>query len=128
MTRWLPFPLAAAALLAMWLLLNESAGAGAVLLGAVLALAAARTMTTLDVPTAGFRRPLAALKLAFLVLVEIVRSNEAVARIILGRRTERTSSAGRTFSASSSVIQPSMAACSARTPDPGARCRYSSRR
>ena len=38
MTRWLPFPLLTAALLAMWLLLVGSAGPGAVLLGALLAL------------------------------------------------------------------------------------------
>jgi multicomponent K+:H+ antiporter subunit E len=86
MRRWLPFPLAAAVLLAMWLLLNESLGPGALLLGCVLALGAAGTLTILELPKLGLRRPLAAVKLAFAVLAEIVRSNNAVARIIFGRR------------------------------------------
>lgn len=90
MTRWLPFPSAAAALLAMWLLLNESIGAGAILLGGVLALGAARGLITLEVPKMRLRRPIAAARLLLVVLREIVRSNNAVARIILGRK-QRTS-------------------------------------
>ncbi len=92
MRRWLPFPLLAAALLAMWLLLNESVGPGAVLLGGVLALGASRLLARLGPPRARLRRPRAALGLAAIVLAEIVRSNIAVAGIILrpgmqGRRS-----------------------------------------
>lgn len=92
MRRWLPFPLLTAALLIMWLLLNESASPGSLLLGTVLALGASRALLVLDPPKARFRRPLAALRLALVVLVEIVRSNNAVARIILhsGTRGRRS--------------------------------------
>jgi multicomponent K+:H+ antiporter subunit E len=84
MRRWLPFPIATAALAGMWLLLNESLAAGTLLLGAALALALSWTLPSLDVPKSGFRRVGAAVNLALVVLVEIVRSNNAVARIILG--------------------------------------------
>jgi multicomponent K+:H+ antiporter subunit E len=90
MARWLS-PLAAVSLLAVWLLLNESVGPGAILLGAVLALAAARTLRTLEAPRPRLRRPFAAMKLAVAVLFEIARSNNAVARIILGAPRERRS-------------------------------------
>ncbi len=85
MRRWLRFPLLTAALLAMWLLLNESIAPGAILLGAVLSLVATRALVALDPPKARLRRPRAAVELALVVLAEIVRSNNAVARIILGR-------------------------------------------
>jgi multicomponent K+:H+ antiporter subunit E len=83
MRRWLPFPLLTAALLALWLLLTGSVAPGAVVLGGVLALGAGKALTALDPPKSRFRRPRAALRLALVVLAEIVRSNWAVARIIL---------------------------------------------
>lgn len=92
MTRWLPFPLLSASLLAVWLLLAGSAGPGALLLGSAAALAGGRALLALDPERARLRRPRAALGLARVVLVEIVRSNSAVARIILGLGTrDRTS-------------------------------------
>jgi multicomponent K+:H+ antiporter subunit E len=83
MSRWLPFPLLAMVLLAMWLLLNDTVSPGAVILGGVLAVAASRTLVTFGVPKARLRRPRAAFRLAIIVLIEIIRSNNAVARIIL---------------------------------------------
>jgi multicomponent K+:H+ antiporter subunit E len=83
MRRWLPFPLLTAALLALWLLLTGSVAPGAIVLGGVLAFGAGRALTALDPPKSKFRRPRAALRLALVVLAEIVRSNNAVARIIL---------------------------------------------
>jgi len=83
MRRWLPFPLLTAALLALWLLLTGSVAPGAIVLGGVLALGAGKALTALDPPKSRFRRPRAALRLALVVLAEIVRSNWAVARIIL---------------------------------------------
>jgi multicomponent K+:H+ antiporter subunit E len=83
MRRWLPFPLLTAALLALWLLLTGSVAPGAIVLGSVLAFGAGRALTALDPPKSRFRRPRAALRLALVVLAEIVRSNNAVARIIL---------------------------------------------
>jgi multicomponent K+:H+ antiporter subunit E len=83
MRRWLPFPLLTAALLALWLLLTGSMAPGTIVLGGALALGAGRALTALDPPKSRFRRPRAALRLALVVLAEIVRSNWAVARIIL---------------------------------------------
>jgi len=83
MKRLLAFPLLTVALVATWLLLNESVAPGTFVLGALLALGASLALTALDPPKPSFRRPRAALKLALVVLVEIVRSNNAVARIIL---------------------------------------------
>lgn len=91
--RWRPpFPLLTAALLVMWLLLNGSVALGSIILGSVLALGASWSLLALDQPKARFRRPLAVLRLALVVLVEIVRSNNAVARIILhaGARRRRS--------------------------------------
>jgi len=87
MRRGLPYPLLAAALLAMWLLLTQRAAPGTILLGAALALGASWSLAALDPPRTAFRRPGVALALALVVIVEIVRSNIAVARIILRGRT-----------------------------------------
>ncbi len=92
MTRWLPFPLLAASLLAMWLLLAGSASPGALLLGLLLALLGARALLALDPGRARLRRPRMALELFWVVLMEVVRSNNAVARIILGPGTRNRTS------------------------------------
>jgi multicomponent K+:H+ antiporter subunit E len=91
-TRRLPFPLLTASLLLMWLLLVGSAGPGALLLGLLLALLGVRALLALDPARARLRRPRAALELAWVVLVEVVRSNNAVARIILGPGTRKLTS------------------------------------
>jgi len=83
-SRLLPFPLLTASLLVMWLLLVGSASPGALLVGLLLALLGARALLALDPERARLRRPLVALELAWIVLVEVFRSNNAVARIILG--------------------------------------------
>lgn len=92
MRRWLPSPLLVAALVAVWLLLNESVAPGTLLLGGALALGASWALAALDLPEVRLRRPRAALELALVVLIEIVRSNNAVARIILrpGTRGRRS--------------------------------------
>ena len=83
MTRLLPHPLLALAFLLLWLLLVESDSPGAVLLGAVLAVSGSWVAAALGVPKGrlGRLRPVPGLLRD--VLVEIVRSNNAVARIIL---------------------------------------------
>ncbi|MGX9963399.1 Na+/H+ antiporter subunit E [Roseomonas sp. F4] len=92
MRRLLPFPLLAAALLVMWLLLNQTVSPGAALVGLVLALAACWVAVLLDLPRGRFRRSRAALRLVWVVMVEIVRSNNAVAHIILSRETRQRTS------------------------------------
>ncbi|WP_431305574.1 Na+/H+ antiporter subunit E [Sediminicoccus sp. BL-A-41-H5] len=83
MTRLLPHPLLALAFFALWLLLLESVSPGAILLGGVLAVAAVHVLAALGMPKGRVGRLRAVPGLLFDVLVEIVRSNNAVARIIL---------------------------------------------
>jgi multicomponent K+:H+ antiporter subunit E len=79
-------------LLVLWLLLNQTASLGQFLIGCVLALVGGWILTTLQLPRAGVRRPAALLQLLGLVSIDIVRSNIAVGRIILGLgRRQRTS-------------------------------------
>ena len=92
MTRWLPFPLLTATLLAVWLILNESVSPGTIILGSVLSVGAVRILMALEPPEGRFRRPLVALKLLLVVLGDIVRSNNAVARIILRPGTRNRTS------------------------------------
>ncbi len=83
MTRVLPYPLLAAALLFMWLLLNGFSY-GHMLLGAVLALVASHTMSALQPAKPRIRRWSQIARLMGIVFVDIMRSNIAVARIVLG--------------------------------------------
>jgi multicomponent K+:H+ antiporter subunit E len=83
MNRWLPFPLFSLALLAMWLVLNETFALADVLLGAVLALGAGRVLAVLQPPLGRVRRRAGAIAaLLWLVFADIVRSNLAVGRIV----------------------------------------------
>lgn len=83
MTRWLPYPLLTLALLVMWLLLNQSLSPGQLLLGTAVALFASWAMAALKPEKVHFRslRPIPGL--AAKVLADIVRSNIAVAKIVL---------------------------------------------
>ena len=92
MKRWLPFPVAWALLLAMWLVLNRTLAAGDVILGAAVALAATLGLRALQAPQVVLRRPRAALELAWLVLGDIVRSNIAVGRIVVHPATRNQTS------------------------------------
>lgn len=76
-------PVTFALLLLTWLLLVESASPGAVLLGAAMALLGTAGLRALDLPPAPLRRLRPVPGLLRDVLVEVVRSNNAVARIIL---------------------------------------------
>lgn len=92
MTRLLPFPFLSFGLLALWLLLNQTTSLGQFLIGCVLALVGGWVLTTLQLPRARVRRPSALLRLLGLVSVDIIHSNIAVGRTILGfGRRQRTS-------------------------------------
>jgi multicomponent K+:H+ antiporter subunit E len=83
--RWLPYPILSALLLLIWLLLNQSVAPGTILLGALLGIALAKVFGLLRPPKARMRNyPLLGL-LFVRVVYDIVRSNIAVARIILRR-------------------------------------------
>ncbi|MDD1537021.1 MULTISPECIES: Na+/H+ antiporter subunit E [unclassified Bradyrhizobium] len=84
MTRFLPFPIVSFCLLALWLLLNQALTFGHLLLGCVVALAGGRILTVLELPHTRLRRPGLMLRLLGLVAVDVIRSNLAVAQIVLG--------------------------------------------
>jgi multicomponent K+:H+ antiporter subunit E len=94
MRRILPHPLLATALLLAWLLLVESASPGAILLGAAVSVAGAWALASLAPPRARLRRLAVVPGLLRDVLVEVVRSNNAVARIILGPAEGRARRSG----------------------------------
>lgn len=89
MTRLLPHPLLALALFAMWLLLTQSFSPGQILLGVAVALLASRAFAALRPERPRIGSLAAAFKLAGIVVADIVRSNFAVAAIILVPGKER---------------------------------------
>src|SRR3954454_5770357 len=86
MRRWMPFPLMSAALLILWLLLNQTLSPGHILLGGVVALIGGWALTLLGLPNFRVLRPAALIRLSAAVLADIIRSNIAVDSIILGLR------------------------------------------
>lgn len=94
MSGLLRHPLLTLSLLAAWLLLAVSLSPGSILLGGVLALVLSGAFTVLAVPKARLRRLGAVPPLLRAVLVEIIRSNIAVAWIILRRDRARKRGSG----------------------------------
>ena len=84
MKRMLPFPLLSAGLLVLWLLLNQTLSPGHLLLGGAAALLGGRLLTALEPPRVRLRRLAPIFRLAGFVAADIVRSNIAVALIVLG--------------------------------------------
>lgn len=92
MRRWLPFPLLSAGLFAMWLLLNQTLTVGSILLGLTLAFCFPWAMRALQPIKSQPRRPGTIIRLLFVVVHDIIRSNIAVARIILNPGRQRQTS------------------------------------
>lgn len=90
MSRLLPYPLLALALLVMWLLLTGFSP-GHFVLGAAVALIVSRVMLALRPEPPRIRFGWAMAKLAGIVLADIVRSNLAVGRIVLFQPKRRKS-------------------------------------
>jgi multicomponent K+:H+ antiporter subunit E len=92
MKRWLPFPFIWALLVVMWLTLNETLSTAHVVLGALVALGAVVGLSALEEPQTRLRKPLVAAELVWLVLTDVVRSNIAVAWIVIrpGTRERRS--------------------------------------
>jgi multicomponent K+:H+ antiporter subunit E len=82
--RFVPAPLLSAALFIAWLMLNGSASAGHLLLAALLALVVPQLSAHLRADAPHIGRWGAIVSLAGAVLVDIVKANIAVARLILG--------------------------------------------
>ena len=91
MTRWLPHPWFALWLLVAWLLLQQSLALPTIVLGIVLALALSWALGKLDLPRVRVRNIGALLVLLAMVFGDIIRSNIAVARIIVSPRPRSTS-------------------------------------
>jgi multicomponent K+:H+ antiporter subunit E len=91
MSPLVPFPMVSAGLLVLWLLLN-GLSVGHILLGGAIALIGGWALSALEPPKMRARRPVSVLRLAAFVFADIVRSNVAVARIILGLEPRRWTS------------------------------------
>lgn len=89
MRRWIPHPLPALGLFIMWLLLTQSLSPGQVLLGGIVTILATHAMAALRPEPAEVGPLRAVFKLAGIVALDIVRSNFAVAAIIVFPRQER---------------------------------------
>jgi multicomponent K+:H+ antiporter subunit E len=90
MRRLLPFPLLWLSLLAMWVLLVGNLSAAQLLLGALVAGAATWAVVPLEPPKPRIRRIGAIVRLAGVVLADIVLSNLAVMRLIASGRPPRS--------------------------------------
>lgn len=84
MRKFLPAPLISAVLFAAWLMLNQSASAGNLVLAAIFAIALPLVFAGFRVEPPRIRRPGVVVRLGLRVLLDIVRSNIEVARRILG--------------------------------------------
>ncbi|HEX7238058.1 MAG TPA: Na+/H+ antiporter subunit E [Gammaproteobacteria bacterium] len=82
-------PVLTAALLVMWLILNDSLSLGHIVLGSFLGVALAWSSGALRPLKPRLRRPHLALELVGLVVLDVVRSNAGVAQIVLGLREAR---------------------------------------
>ena len=86
MSRWVPAPALSVLLLIVWLLLNAAVDPGTLLLGVAIAWAAPLLSAPLRPGHVRMRRPFVTLRLIATVLGDVVVSNVAVARRILGGR------------------------------------------
>jgi multicomponent K+:H+ antiporter subunit E len=82
------------ALTGMWLLLNNSIAIGHIVLGLGVSLLMVSRFRAVGPLQPRLRRPLLAFKLLWRVFVDIVRSNVAVARIVLGLHGKRAIKSG----------------------------------
>jgi multicomponent K+:H+ antiporter subunit E len=80
----LPYPIASGCFLAFWVMLNQSLSLGHLILGTGAGLVGGWALAALEQPTASPRRLVKMVRLAGRVFADIVRSNIAVTRIVLG--------------------------------------------
>lgn len=92
MKRWPSVTLFTATLFALWLLLNDTVAPGQLLLGLVLTIAAALATAVIRPLRARPHHLPVAIRLFFVVLFDIARSNIAVAGVILGPAKRRFNS------------------------------------
>lgn len=92
MKRIIPYPLLCVFLFLVWMVLGDGVTLGRTILGVLAAIGGTWVMAALRLDEPSMRRPMAALRLAIVVSIDIVRSNIAVARII--RRPGRKLTSG----------------------------------
>ncbi len=88
MRRLLPHPLLAFVLLLLWLMLQQSAAPGHIVMGALIGIGVSLASRSVLPPTVVPKRPLLLIRLVFVAGADIVRSNIAVLLILLQRRPE----------------------------------------
>lgn len=86
MRRWLPYPAMSLFLMATWLVLNQSLAPGHLLIGALLGLILGGAFGRLQPPPLRIRNRRRLLRLVFVVLGDVLRSNLALLRILIGGR------------------------------------------
>lgn len=86
MIRW-RYPLMTLFMFAGWLALAERVTPGQVVLAAVIGIGGAWMMSRLQLPPVTPKQPRVMLRLLYWVSSDVIRSNFAVARLILGRRS-----------------------------------------
>ncbi len=83
MNRLFPYPAISFALMAAWLLLNQSLSAGQLILSAIFGVTSPWVLTRLDAPPLRVRRPLTILRVLWTFAKDVVSSNLHVAKLIL---------------------------------------------
>ena len=84
MNRWLPQPLLSLSLVGLWLLLNNSAAMGQIVLGALIALALPLFTVRFRPRQLCIRHPLKLMRYLLVLLCDITTANLLVARLIIG--------------------------------------------
>ncbi len=84
MNRWLPQPLLSLSLAGLWLLLNNSAATGQIVLGALIALALPLFTVRFRPRRLCIRHPLKLVRYLLVLLWDITAANLIVARLIVG--------------------------------------------
>ena len=88
MRRLFPYPVLAALLLVLWLVLQQSIGLGQILLGGAVAIAVTLAARAILPERVRFRRLLSLVQLIAVAGVDIIRSNIAVLLILINPRAE----------------------------------------
>jgi multicomponent K+:H+ antiporter subunit E len=92
MMRWLPAPRLSAALLVIWLLVNQSIEPGTLILGAILAIVIPNWFRAILPVDVTIRRPVVIVRLIVGSMIEIIRSCFNVSLLILFTRRDRLNS------------------------------------
>ena len=88
MKRLFPYPVLAALLLLMWLVLQQSIGFGQILLGGAVAVAVALAASAILPGRVRFRRLTSLLQLVVVAGIDIIGSNIAVLLVLINPRAE----------------------------------------